>query len=113
MLIAREEAAVMGPVEARPGTMWDNRFRLVVRQGLRTGATIGKLGADAARFRGVSDLPSVVLRTLPAIRFGKVLAAVPHLSYAASGDDTMMTLLFTPPRPLAGAGFVPTLSTSG
>ena len=70
-------------------------------------ATIGKLGADAARFRGLSTLPSVVLRTLPAIRCGNLLAAVPHLRYASDGEDAAMTVLFAPPRPVAGACFVP------
>jgi tRNA(Ile)-lysidine synthase len=107
LLIVREEAAVMQPVEARPGTIWDNRFRIIGQKALLAGATIGKLGSDAARFRGVSDLPSAVLRTLPAVRLGKCLAVVPHLSYACSRDGAGMTVLFTPPRPAAGPCFAP------
>jgi tRNA(Ile)-lysidine synthase len=106
LLIVREEAAVMEPVQASPDVIWDNRFRIVGRA-VPAGAMIGKLGADAAGFRGASDLPSVVLRTLPAVRFGKSLAAVPHLGYAAGAGDAGMTILFTPPRPVAGPGFVP------
>ena len=101
----------MGPVDARRGTVWDNRFRLNGRHELRPHATIGKLGADAAPFRAKSALPSVVLRTLPAVRFGEFLAAVPHLNYAASGDDTSMTVVFTPPEPLAGPCFMPAVGT--
>ena len=73
----------MPPVEAASGSTWDNRFRLIVHSALPTGAMIGKLGPDAAKFRGDSELPSAILRTLPALRIGKVLAAVPHLSYVS------------------------------
>jgi tRNA(Ile)-lysidine synthase len=93
-LVLREEAAIAGPLPAAPGTVWDNRFRLTIRRGSLGGASIGKLGDDAARFRRVTELPSAVLRTLPAIRFGKVVAAVPHLGYALREDDVQMTIMF-------------------
>jgi tRNA(Ile)-lysidine synthase len=107
LLIVREEAAVMQPIEARPDTIWDHRFRLIGRQAFPGGATIGKLGDDAARFRDMTDLPSVVLRTLPAMRFVDFLAAVPHLCYVAGAYNAATTILFTPPRPVAGACFMP------
>lgn len=108
LLIVREEAAVMQVVPVSCGTSWDNRFRVTVSGDVPpAGATVGKLGADAARFRRMSDLPSVVLRTLPAVRFGNLLAAVPHLRYATDGHAAEMTVLFAPPRPVAGACFVP------
>ncbi len=69
---------------------------------------IGKLGADAARFRGIADLPSAILRTLPAVRLGNSVLAVPHLGYAVSNDHARIAILFTPLRPLAGPCFVPT-----
>jgi tRNA(Ile)-lysidine synthase len=106
-LIVREEAAIAEPVEAMPDTIWDNRFRLLGHRAFPIGTMVGKLGPDAARFRGGSDLPSGVLRTLPALRIGKVLAAVPHLGYASSGDDVQATVLFMPPKPVAGPNFVP------
>jgi tRNA(Ile)-lysidine synthase len=92
-LVLREEAAVAAPIPATPGAVWDNRFRLIIERGSPDGATIGKLGDDAARFRRLSDLPSVILRTLPAIRFGKVVASVPHLGYALREDDVQMTIM--------------------
>lgn len=107
LLIVREDAAVMQPVPVSRETSWDNRFRVTVLCDLQVDATVGKLGADAARFRRLSDLPSAVLRTLPAVRFGNSLAAVPHLRYATDGHDARMTVLFAPPRPVAGACFVP------
>jgi tRNA(Ile)-lysidine synthase len=106
-LIVREEAAVSDPVQACPGAVWDNRFRVIGRPDVRAGTMIGKLGADAARFRGSSDLPSAVLRTLPAFRLGKLLAAVPHLSYVAREGNARMTVLFNPPKPVAGCCFMP------
>jgi len=105
--VVREEAAIMEPIDAFPNAIWDNRFRLIGRGPSPGGAMIGKLGSDAARFRRGSDLPSAVLRTLPALRFGKVLAAVPHLGYVSPENDVRMTTLFNPRRPVAGPCFVP------
>lgn len=113
LLIVREEAAVMQPVPVSPETSWDNRFRVTVFHRFPAAATVAKLGADAARFRGSSDLPSVILRTLPAIRIGNSLAAVPHLRYATNRDGAGMTVLFAPPGPVAGACFVPHGSALG
>ena len=108
LLILREEAAVQARVPALPDMVWDNRFRLIAEAVPAAGATIGALAGDAARFRGVSDLPALVLRTLPALRFGKVLAAVPHLGYVSTEHNLKMTVIFSPPRPASGACFYPT-----
>jgi tRNA(Ile)-lysidine synthase len=106
-LVVREEAAMMEPVAALPEAIWDDRFRVFGDRAFPSGATIGKLGPDAARFRDDSDLPSAVLRTLPALRIGKVLAAVPHLGYVSHESDARVTVLFSPRTPVAGPGFVP------
>ncbi len=66
-LLAREPAACAPPVAATENVFWDNRFRLVTSQ---PGASFGALGADAAAFRKVSDLPSLVLQTMPCLRRG-------------------------------------------
>jgi tRNA(Ile)-lysidine synthase len=73
-LLAREPSACARPVPAAENVFWDNRFRLQAGQ---PGATIGALGADAAAFRKGSDLPSLVLQTMPALRQGSkiILAA--------------------------------------
>jgi tRNA(Ile)-lysidine synthase len=105
LLIVREEAAITHPVIAAPDMVWDNRYHLIIRCTSFAGATIGALGPDAARFRSLSDLPSVVLRTLPALRFGKVVASVPHLAYVVNKDDVDMTALFT--SGTTGPVFVP------
>jgi tRNA(Ile)-lysidine synthase len=106
-LVVREEASVMEPVAAEPNTIWDRRFRLLGR--CPDGATIGKLGPDAARFRRHSRLPSSVLRTLPALRVGKVLVAVPHLGYVSHEHDAQVIVLFSPNVPAAGPCWLPTL----
>ena len=107
LLVLREEAAIMEPVEASPDTIWDNRFRLLGHPAFPGEVMIGKLGSDAARFRRHSDLPSAVLRTLPALRFGKLLAAVPHLGYVSHENDARIIVVFSPLKPVAGSCFVP------
>ena len=81
LLAVREPAAMAPPVPAQPGAVWDGRFRLGAAALVPPGATLGALGADAARLRRFSPLPSAVLRTLPAVRQGATLLAVPHLLY--------------------------------
>ncbi len=66
-LLAREPAACAPPIPATENALWDSRFRLSAGQ---PGATIGALGADAAAFREGSDLPSLVLQTMPCFRGG-------------------------------------------
>jgi tRNA(Ile)-lysidine synthase len=107
MLIVREEAAIGAGVPACHGATWDGRFRQIAYDGIPAGISIGKLGEDASRFRSCSDLPSAVLRTMPALRLGEVLASVPHLGYTRQGTKPLMTLLFAPDKPAAGPSFVP------
>jgi tRNA(Ile)-lysidine synthase len=106
-LIVREEAAVQPPIQAAAETVWDRRFRLSIRPNTPEGAEIGALGDDAAAFRRLSPLPSVVLRVLPALRLGKKVAAVPHLGYGTGSDDLKMMVTFAPPRPAGRSVFVP------
>ena len=72
LLAVREPAAMASPIPAQPGAVWDGRFRLGAEARVPSGATLGPLGDDAARFRRLSPLPSAVLRTLPAVRCGSV-----------------------------------------
>jgi tRNA(Ile)-lysidine synthase len=98
-LVMREEAAIRP--DTHPSALWDNRFRCSL-PAPQPGLLIGRLGDDASAFRKSSPLPSAVLRTLPALRSGTTLLAVPHLRHGPP-----MTALFTPPRPAAGALFQP------
>jgi tRNA(Ile)-lysidine synthase len=105
LLVVREAAAMAPPVAAVPGAVWDGRFRLTTEARLPSGATLGALGADAARLRKASDLPAAVLQTLPAIRFEGTLLAVPHLLYPDAQACNPVPLVFGPPHPAAGAPF--------
>jgi tRNA(Ile)-lysidine synthase len=106
LLLVREGRAIGPPVPAGRGNLWDGRFR-VANGAAPAGTMIAALGADSARFRRFSSLPSAVLRTLPALRRGNSLVAVPHLDYALSEDCDGLRMVFTPRRPAAGAPFLP------
>jgi tRNA(Ile)-lysidine synthase len=106
LLVVREEAAMARAVPAQSGAVWDGRFRLAAGASPPAGAEIGPLGDDAATLRGRSDLPSAVLRTLPAVRCGKKLVAVPHLLYSGLIAWERVRLIPNPPRSLAGAPFL-------
>lgn len=105
LLLVREERAIGPPVPVGRGIVWDGRFRLAAGTAPE-GMTIAALGPDAARFRRISSLPSAVLRTLPALRRGNLLVAVPHLDYSSSADCDGLRMVFTARRPAAGAPFL-------
>jgi tRNA(Ile)-lysidine synthase len=64
-LLVREPAACAPPMAALPGAFWDGRFRLA---GGAPDKTLGALGVEAQKFRKFNNLPSIVLRGLPALR---------------------------------------------
>jgi tRNA(Ile)-lysidine synthase len=110
-LLVREDAAIGLSVPAAPSAVWDRRFRLDTATALPPGRwRITKLGRDAVRFRRYSDLPFMILRTLPAIRdilaedtAQESLVAVPHIGYATVSAAEAMRLQFCPPRPASCA----------
>ena len=102
-LLTREPAAIAPPIPAVPGAVWDARFRLVRHGPLPASAMLGAVGDDASRLRHASVLPAAVLRTLPAIRHGSNLLAVPHLDYPERKACEGISLIFSPPRPAAAA----------
>ncbi len=103
LLVVREEDAQSPPIPARPGARWDGRFRLGLGATPPPEAMLGALGAEAARLRERSPLPSAVLRTLAALRVGENLFAVPHLRYPDAATCRALPLSFCPRRPAAGA----------
>jgi tRNA(Ile)-lysidine synthase len=109
--LLREQAAMAPPVEAKPGALWDNRFRVTHCQHLPPGATIaatiGALGPDAAKFRDLSDLPAAVLQTFPVLRAGAMLLDIPFLPAPRHDSATPISLDFSPPRPATSALFRP------
>jgi tRNA(Ile)-lysidine synthase len=102
-LLAAREAAAMEPAVPAERRVWDGRFRLV--RPPPSGLTLGALGPEAARLRRFSPLPAAVLRTLPALRRGQDLFAVPHLGYPDEATCALVPVLFEPAHPLAGAAF--------
>lgn len=105
-IVCREDAAMAEAVEARGGAVWDGRFRL--HRAAASDCTIGALGADAALLppRVRRHLPAAVVRTLPAIRLGSTLVAVPHLQFPDDVACAPFQIVFAPPVPAAGAPFV-------
>jgi tRNA(Ile)-lysidine synthase len=105
LLVVRESAAMAPPVAATPGARWDNRFRLLAAP---PGLTLGALGPDAPRLRrDARGWPAAVLATLPALRRGPDLVAVPHLTWPDAGATCAIHLAFAPPSPMACAPFRP------
>ena len=105
LLAVREAAAMALPIVAQPDTIWDGRFRLLGDSSVPSGAMLGALGRDAAQFREFSPLPSAVLRTLPAVRVGARIHAVPHLGFPDRRTCENLSLLFCPPRAAAPPSF--------
>lgn len=105
-LLVREAARMGSPIAATPNAIWDGRFRLLADATPPAGATIGALGAEAARFRRHSSLPSAVLQTLPALRHGNFLVAVPLMGYPDRAACAAAMVTFSPRRPVAGAPFL-------
>jgi tRNA(Ile)-lysidine synthase len=105
LLVVREPAAMAPAVEARPGAVWDGRFRVLPGATPADGVMLGPLGAEAAALRSYSALPSVVLVTLPALRRDGVLVAVPHLCYGFPAARELPTPVFAPACAVAPAPF--------
>jgi tRNA(Ile)-lysidine synthase len=104
-LLAREEAAMQACVDAGSGVVWDRRFRL--SGDVPSGLGLGAVGQDAVQLRRHSALPDIVLRTLPALRRGNSLVAVPHIRYFNGLACGRLQLRFLPAQPMAGAPFLP------
>ncbi len=102
-LLTREPAAMAPPIPAVAGAVWDARFRLLHHEALPADATLGAVGSDTSLLRHASALPAAVLRTLPAIRHGTKLLAVPHLDYPERKACEGISLIFSPPRPAVAA----------
>jgi tRNA(Ile)-lysidine synthase len=105
LLAVREAAAMAAPVPALPNAIWDGRFRLRADAKECAGAHVGALGEYASRLRRASPLPSVVLQTLPAVRLGSRILAVPHLDFPDCHACACWPLIFSPIRPAAPPAF--------
>lgn len=101
--LAREAAGP--PIPARPGALWDGRFRLP-RDLRAADGQVGALGpAAAARLRARHrHLPSLAMAALPAVRGGDaMLAKAAHLPYRETLRAGLSAARFMPiGGPLAG-----------
>ncbi len=94
-LVVRDPGGIGGPVEARPGMVWDGRFRLLGPG--RQGWTIAALGQAATALRGRGGLPAAALRAVPAVRDANgTLAAVPSMDYPSSEACAPFAMAFAP-----------------
>ena len=98
-LLLREAASLAPPRPARPGAVWDRRFRLAGPGG--EGFEIGAAGEAARRLPRPADIPAAVAPTLPALYRDGTLAVVPALSYPSADAAHRHALVFAP-----GAGAV-------
>jgi tRNA(Ile)-lysidine synthase len=112
LLMLREEVAIGPDIQVHAGAIWDGRFRLETSPpNTPANCVCGKLGDAAAGLRQLSNLPSAVLRGLPAIRLGEKLVAVPHLGYHDGEASTSVDMTFAPRRPATSAAFATTVVT--
>ena len=103
-LMIREAAAMAAPIPAIHGAIWDNRFRLAKTP--CDGLTLGALGPDNRHMRHLSPLPAAVLATLPALRAGATVRAVPHLAYPDAISCAGFSIVPAMPHPAAIPAFV-------
>jgi len=93
-LLVRDPGLLGPSVPARPGAVWDGRFRLVGSG--REGFAIGALGPAARPVPG-GGLPAAALRSLPAAFDAHgALAAVPGLDYPDPKACRPFRLVFEP-----------------
>jgi len=113
-LVCREPAAVADaqPVPAEGRLRWDGRWQVEAPPGL----TVGAVGADAPALARADPharaLPRVVLATLPALRDGAMLVAVPPIGYATDSRGETVRAVFRPPQPVS-ASALPRGSAAG
>ena len=102
LLAVREAAAMAPPINAAGDACWDGRFRLWHGAPAAPGVRLGAVGPAAAGLRHCSDLPAVVLQTLPALWHQSRLVAVPHLGYPDPSVCRTFALVPACPRPAGG-----------
>lgn len=105
-LLLREAASIGPDHEAADGVVWDGRYRLEAgRAGITdlAGVMVSALGAGHAPMRRRSRLPAAVLSTLPVLRRGGRLLAVPHLFWWAEPEWMDVRFRFQPGSPASDA----------
>lgn len=109
LLVCREAARIgpAVPVVAGSACRWDGRFSVRIDAADACDLTVGALGATgfaALRHELGSRLPAIVGATLPALRRGNRLVAVPALNWAIPGSPEAV-MVFAPLWPLSSERF--------
>ncbi|HTI01989.1 MAG TPA: tRNA lysidine(34) synthetase TilS [Acidisoma sp.] len=112
-LLSRESAALALPVPARAGAVWDGRFRRPADMPDLPGEWVGALGPVPKALRARTDLPALVMGTLPAFRNddGRILA-VPALNWPDPDRVAARRLLFSPAGPAAPSFVAPGMTVA-
>lgn len=98
-VLAREPAACAPAQPLAGNRVWDRRFHvLAAPDGVDR---IGRLGGHAKKFRDKTDLPVLILKSLPVLYDHAGIVSVPHLRYGP-----WACLAFIPPVPAAPQPFV-------
>lgn len=116
VLVCREAVALQAPTPAPCGAIviWDGRFRAMLAPDAPEGLMLGALGGDGRLLPGalqarLAMLPGPVRVSLPALRHGRRLVAVPTLEPPVNGPgatrNAIIRAWFRPLRPLSPAGF--------
>ena len=112
-LLCREAAAMAPPVPACVGALWDGRFRRPADMPDLPGEWVGALGTVPKALRARSDLPALVLRTLPAFRDTQGrLIAIPALAWPDADRSAARRLFFAPASPAAAAFAAPGMAVA-
>lgn len=104
-LLVREVSACAAPCIADAGAIWDHRFRLLapVPAAARTFGALDPNSSGAGSTGDVARvLPSVIRRTLPALRDDASVLSIPHIA-----RGVLARIVFSPPGPAAPAAFGP------
>ncbi len=115
LLVCREASAIAScPIEAGREVLWDGRFRIGYHGPPLPETWLGPLTAEGWRaaaqaapsLRDVA-IPGVVRPSLPALRAGSELLALPSLGWFRRDlrPDPPVSCSFTPKNPLTGAPF--------
>jgi tRNA(Ile)-lysidine synthase len=114
VLVCREPAAVAGPVALSAGGtfVWDGRFRVEAGPAAPASLTVGALGQDRRDLppqarRLLRMLPGPARPSLPVLRDGAGLAAIPALPWTREPVHSLgiARIAFRPSRALASVGF--------
>lgn len=100
-LMIRETTVIEKAKMARPNTIWDYRFRVIMPEyDISDKVTIAALGKSYKQFSCREGLPVCILKTLPAFWHNDKLLAVPHLGIYSDESVKEWDIVFQPRQSL-------------